>query len=140
MRPPSRSPLSNDQEFMKMLVIDDSKAMRGYLRALASELSFTSEEAEDGRAALDVINRNDPREPFAVALVDLNMPRMNGIEFIQFVRRNREYDQIKLMVVTTDNTVEALSTAIAAGADDLLMKPVTKESLVEKLTILGLVA
>ena len=68
------------------------------------------------------------------------MPRMNGIEFIQFVRRNREYDRVKLMVVTTDNTVEALSSSIAAGADDLLMKPVTRESLAEKLAILGLVA
>ncbi len=125
---------------MKMLVVDDSKAMRGYLRGLASELDFKSEEAEDGRAALDVLIKNDPREPFDVALVDLNMPRMNGFEFIQFVRRNHEYDQVKLMVVTTDNTVEALSTAIAAGADDLLMKPVTIESLTEKLTILGLVA
>lgn len=125
---------------MKMLVVDDSKAMRGYLRSLASELSFTSEEAEDGRAALDVLIKNDPREPFDIALVDLNMPRMNGLEFIQFVRRNHEYDRVKLMVVTTDNTVEALSTAITAGADDLLMKPVTIESLTEKLTILGLVA
>ncbi len=125
---------------MKMLVVDDSRAMRAYLRALASQLSFTSEEAEDGRAALDLLIQNDPREPFDIALVDLNMPRMNGIEFIQFVRRNREYDRVKLMVVTTDNTVEALSSSIAAGADDLLMKPVTRESLAEKLAILGLVA
>jgi two-component system chemotaxis response regulator CheY len=68
------------------------------------------------------------------------MPRMNGIEFIQFVRRNREYNNVKLMVVTTENSMETLASAINAGADDLLMKPVTMESLTEKLTILGLVA
>ena len=125
---------------MKMLVIDDSKAMRGFLRGLANELEFVSEEAEDGRAALDILIKNDPRDPFDVALVDLNMPRMNGIEFIQFVRRNREYNNVKLMVVTTENSMETLASAIEAGADDLLMKPVTMESLTEKLTILGLVA
>ena len=54
---------------MKMLVVDDSRAMRAYLRALASQLSFTSEEAEDGRAALDLLIQNDPREPFDIALV-----------------------------------------------------------------------
>lgn len=123
-----------------MLVVDDSKAMRVFLSSLAGKLEFVSEEAEDGRAALDLLIKNDPRQPFDIALVDLNMPRMNGIEFIQFVRRNREYNHVKLMVVTTENSMETLASAIEAGADDLLMKPVTMESLTEKLTILGLVA
>lgn len=124
---------------MKMLVIDDSKAMRGFLRGLADELEFSTQEAEDGREALDVLIKNDPHEPFDVALVDWHMPRMNGLEFIQFVRRNPDYNRVKLMVVTTNNTMETLASALGAGADDLLMKPVTKESFVEKLTILGLV-
>ena len=125
---------------MKMLVIDDSKAMRGFLCHLAGELEFTTTEAEDGRAGLDVLIKNDPREPFAIALVDWDMPRMNGLEFVQFVRKNHDYDDVKLMMVTTNNTEEKIGLALEAGANDFLMKPVTKEALEEKLMILGLVA
>lgn len=125
---------------MKMLVIDDSKAMRGFLCALAGELSFQTSEAEDGRAGLDALVKNDPREPFAIALVDWDMPRMNGHEFIQFVRRNHDYDEMKIMMVSVGNTAEKISMALEAGADDFLMKPVTKEALEEKLMMLGLMA
>ena len=123
---------------MKMLVIDDSKAMRGFLCHLAREFSFTTQEAEDGCAGLDALNKNDPKAPFDIALVDWDMPRMTGIEFVRYVRNNRDYDGLKLMMVTTNNTEEKISMAIEAGANDFLMKPVTKESLEEKLMILGL--
>ena len=122
-----------------MLIIDDSKAMRGFLTALAAELSFTTVQAEDGRDGLDKLIKNDPLEPFDIALVDWDMPRMTGIEFVQFVRRNHDYDGLKLMMVTTNNSEEKVAQALAAGANDFLMKPVTKESLEEKLLILGLI-
>jgi two-component system chemotaxis response regulator CheY len=122
-----------------MLIIDDSKAMRGFLAALATELAFTTVQAEDGRDGLDKLIKNDPREPFDIVLVDWDMPRMTGIEFVQFVRRNRDYDNLKLMMVTTNNTEEKVGQALEAGANDFLMKPVTKESLEEKLLMLGLV-
>ncbi len=124
---------------MRMLIIDDSKAMRGFLVALAGELSFVTVEAEDGRDGLDKLIKNDPAQPFEIVLVDWDMPRMTGIEFVQFVRRNRDYDQVKIMMVTTNNTEEKITMALAAGANDFLMKPVTKESLEEKLLMLGLV-
>jgi two-component system chemotaxis response regulator CheY len=122
-----------------MLIIDDSKAMRTFLQHLATDLSFQTEEAEDGRNALNKLVKNDPREPFDVALVDWDMPVMNGLEFVETVRRNKDFSSLKMMMVTTQNTMERVETALAAGADDFLMKPVTKESLEEKLQILGLV-
>jgi two-component system chemotaxis response regulator CheY len=122
-----------------MLIIDDSKAMRGFLVALANEMSFTTTEAEDGRDGLDKLIKNDPREPFDIALVDWDMPRMSGIELVEIIRRNRNFDTLKLMMVTTNNTEEKVLQALEAGANDFLMKPVTKESLEEKLLILGLV-
>jgi len=125
---------------MKILIIDDSKAMRTFLTALVQELSVdVTIEAVDGRDALDKLIKNDPREPFDIALVDWDMPRMNGLEFIQFVRRNHDYDNLKLMMVTTNNSMEKLTQALEAGANDFLMKPVTKEALAEKFQILGLV-
>jgi two-component system, chemotaxis family, chemotaxis protein CheY len=125
---------------MKMLVIDDSKAMRGFLTALAKDFSFDTQEAEDGRAGLDTLIKTDPREPFDIVLVDWDMPRMNGFEFVQFVRKNHDYDGMKIMMVTTNNTAEKIGMALEAGANDFLMKPVTREALEEKLMILGLVA
>jgi two-component system chemotaxis response regulator CheY len=122
---------------MKMLVIDDAKPMRTFLAYLAQEMEFATCEACDGREALNVLIKNDPREPFAVALVDWDMPRMNGLEFVQAVRRNRDFDNLKLMMVTTQNSHDRVAQALQAGADDFLMKPVTKELLSDKLQILG---
>jgi len=122
---------------MRMLVIDDSKAMRGFLTHLATQFFFTTVEAEDGREALDTLIKNDPLDPFSVALVDWDMPRMNGLDFVRFVRRNKDFDDLKLMMVTTNNTEERITTALAAGANEYLMKPVTKQAFEEKLTMLG---
>ena len=124
---------------MKMLIIDDSKAMRVFLQRLAEELSFQTEAAEDGRDALLKLVKNDPREPFDVALVDWEMPVMNGLELVQTVRRNKDFDSLKLMMVTTLNSMDRVALALEAGANDFLMKPVTKEVLEEKLQILGVV-
>lgn len=125
---------------MRMLIIDDSKAMRGFLTHLAHQFSFTTVEAEDGREALDTLIKNDPLNPFSVALVDWDMPRMNGLDFVRFVRKNRDFDALKLMMVTTNNTEERISTALEAGADEYMMKPVTKQAFEEKLAMLGLMA
>jgi two-component system chemotaxis response regulator CheY len=124
---------------MKMLIVDDSKAMRNFLQGIAAELSFETEAAEDGREGLNKLINNDPRDPFAVALVDWEMPVMNGLELVQTVRRNRDFNSLKLMMVTTQNALENVTAALQAGADDYLMKPVTKELLEEKLQILGMV-
>lgn len=112
--------------------------MRTFLGSVAQEIVDTAE-ACDGRAALELLVRNDPRRPFDVALVDWEMPRMNGLEFVQAVRRNQDFAHLKLLMVTTLNSTERVAEALQAGANDFLMKPVTKEMLVEKLQILGVV-
>ena len=109
------------------------------LGSIAREESFAATEAADGREALNILIRNDPREPFEVALVDWEMPLMNGLEFVQAVRRNRDFAGLKLLMVTTLNTAERVAEALAAGANDFLMKPVSKEMLLEKLQILGVI-
>jgi two-component system chemotaxis response regulator CheY len=118
----------------KILIIDDSKAMRTFLHYLAHELQFETAEAEDGSQALQVLEGGNE---FSVALVDWDMPRMNGLEFVKAVRANPVYDGLKLMMVTTQNSMEHVAAALDSGAADFLMKPVTKESLAEKLLVLG---
>ncbi len=123
---------------MKMLIVDDSKPMRRFLAFLGQQLAFATFEAGDGREAIGALIKNDPREPFDIALVDWDMPRMNGLDFVQAVRRNQDFANLKLMMVTTQNAYDRVEQALKAGADDFLMKPVTQEMLAEKLQILGL--
>ena len=122
---------------MRLLIIDDSKTMRTFLAYLAKELSIETAEAYDGQNALEVLAQSPP---FDLALVDWDMPRMTGFQFVQAVRQNPAYADLKLMMVTTQNTMEKIGAALEAGANDFLMKPVTKEALEEKLQILGLAA
>lgn len=113
--------------------------MRRFLSSLAEELDFTVTEAFDGLDALEILIKNDPKEPYSVALVDWDMPRMDGFELVRQLRRNEDFDDLKILMVTTANSLEKISTALAAGADDFLMKPVTNSTLAEKLQILGCV-
>lgn len=123
---------------MRMLIVDDSQAMRTFLQHLGTELNFQTDHAVDGRDGLDKLINNDPRAPFDVALVDWDMPRINGLDLVRMVRRNHDFDSMKVMMVTTQNTMERVTMALQAGADDYLMKPVTREALQEKLQLLGL--
>lgn len=119
---------------MKILIVDDSKAMRTFLTYLVQELKFETAQAEDGCHALEVLKG---QSPFELALVDWDMPRMNGLEFVKAVRALPAYRNLKLMMVTTQNSMDRVSSALDAGATDFLMKPVTKDLLEEKLRVLG---
>lgn len=121
---------------MNALVIDDSKAMRSIIKKILVEIGFNVVQAGNGRQALEGLERVGK---FDIALVDWNMPEMNGIEFVQAVRQDPAYDDMQLMMVTTEIEMSQVVKALDTGADEYLMKPFTKELLLEKLGILGLV-
>ncbi len=127
-----------EQARPKMLIVDDSTPIRSLLQYLAGELSFRTETAIDGRDGLEKLIHNDPRDPFSVALIDWEMPEINGLQLVQVLRRNPDFDAMKIMLVTTRNAIENVTQALEAGANEFLMKPVSKESLTEKLQVLGL--
>lgn len=119
---------------MKALVIDDSRAVRMILRKYLQDLGFEVVEAEDGQQALD---RLSEFPDIALALVDWNMPVMTGLEFVKRVRSNMLYQDIKLMMVTTEAELDRVVLALESGADEYVMKPFTQEIIEEKLQILG---
>jgi two-component system chemotaxis response regulator CheY len=120
---------------MKILIIDDSRTMRRLLSSFLAPLTENIAEAGDGQAALTVLGQE---APFDLALVDWDMPIMNGLDFVKTVRADSRYADMKLMMVTAQNGFDTVSQAIEAGADDYLMKPLTEEMLFDKLRVLGM--
>ena len=119
---------------MRALVIDDSRAMRALLARLLGELGFTVTEAANGREGLEHLQANGAPD---IVLVDWNMPEMSGLEFVQKVRALREYDAVRLIMVTTETEMTRVVKALGAGLDAYVMKPFTKEAVVEQLERIG---
>ena len=119
---------------MFALVVDDSKATRLILGHILREIGFEVVQAGDGREGMDQLLGYKPR----LALVDWNMPDMNGLEFIQAVRANKSYAAVRVLMVTSEDDQVQRTRALEAGADDYLTKPFSKELLLKKLELLGI--
>lgn len=120
---------------MLALVIDDSRAMRMILKRILVGCGFEVVEAGDGQQALDAVAAGPVPE---LALIDWNMPVMNGLEFVTAVRKKPECRQMTLMMVTTESERSQIVRALAAGAHEYVLKPFTNEAITEKLSLLGL--
>lgn len=118
---------------MHALVIDDSRAMRKVLGKILGDLGFSVVEAGNGQEALERMQA----EAVDLALIDWNMPVMNGYEFLQAVRAQPVWSGVRLMMVTTETGIEEMTKALAAGADEYVMKPFTRSDLVCKLGLMG---
>jgi two-component system chemotaxis response regulator CheY len=119
---------------MYALVIDDSKPIRSILTQILASIGFTVVQAENGLEALEVLKK----QKVDLALVDWNMPEMDGYEFIKEVRKDNTCNKMLLMMVTTETALSKVTKALEAGADEYIMKPFTKEMIVEKLALMGL--
>jgi two-component system chemotaxis response regulator CheY len=119
---------------MRVLVIDDSRAMRMILRTTLAELGHEVVEAGNGQLGLDALH---DKGPFALALVDWNMPVLNGYEFVQAVRKDPANESMKLVMVTTEVEMSQVARALEAGANEYVMKPFTREILKEKIEMLA---
>lgn len=117
------------------LVIDDSRVIQKVLSRMLRELGFEPATASDGAEALEVLEREGPSIGFA--MVDWNMPKLNGLEFVEAVRARREYDGVRLVMVTTETEITQMMKALEAGANEYIMKPFTNEAVEDKLRLLG---
>ncbi|MGK0238066.1 MAG: two-component system chemotaxis response regulator CheY [Candidatus Pelagisphaera sp.] len=121
---------------MKALIVDDSRVMRKMLSSYISDIGVDSTGAKDGRDGLEKLAA---QSDFDIALVDWDMPHMNGLEFVKAVRANHAYDSMKVLMVTAHTAMEDVGQALEIGADDFLMKPFSKSMVENKLCLLGLV-
>jgi two-component system, chemotaxis family, chemotaxis protein CheY len=120
---------------MRALVIDDSRSMRGILRQILAPGGFDVAEAGNGREGLERL-RGAGRPD--LVLVDWNMPEMDGLSFIKAVRADPDFAGLPLLMITTENELSRVAEALEAGADEYLMKPFTREALLDKLDLLGI--
>jgi two-component system chemotaxis response regulator CheY len=118
------------------LVVDDSRAVRMILARTLRELGYEVREAANGREALEVIEGE--KNSVNLALVDWNMPEINGLELLKRIRMNPELSSLVVIMVTTETEMDQMAAALEAGANEYVMKPFTKDILLEKLDLVGI--
>jgi two-component system, chemotaxis family, chemotaxis protein CheY len=118
----------------RALVVDDSRAMRTILKGLLQQLGFEVFEGGNGVEALAALQSSGPVD---LALVDWNMPEMNGLDFLTRVRADKQHANMKIMMVTTESDMARVSEAIQAGANNYIMKPFTPSAVKEAVQAMG---
>jgi two-component system chemotaxis response regulator CheY len=117
------------------LVVDDSSVIRKVARRILEKLGFQIVEAEDGEQALEACRSTMPD----AVLLDWSMPKMDGYEFLQNLRRLPGGDRPKVVFCTSRNDVAHIARALHAGANEYIMKPFDKEIVEAKFQEVGLI-
>ena len=120
---------------MRALVVDDSSTMRNILRLILEGAGHAVVEAKDGMDAVQYLKKG---EAVGLMLLDWNMPNMDGLSLLEHVRSDSTYDDVPVMMVTTEAEMSNVVRALQAGANEYIMKPFTPEALCEKLALLGI--
>jgi len=115
------------------MIVEDAPVIRKVANRILSDLGFLVVEAADGFEALDVCRNNIPE----AMIVDWEMPRMNGVEFIQEFRQLEGSERTKVLYCTTEVVVPDMTRAKRAGATGFIMKPFNREILEFKLQEAG---
>jgi two-component system chemotaxis response regulator CheY len=120
---------------VRALVVDDSRAMRAILGKLMETHGYEVVQAADGAEAIERLEQGPLPD---IALVDWNMPVMDGLQFVSTVRKDDRWRGITLMMVTTESEQSQIVRALAAGAHEYIIKPFTSDAIADKLSLLGL--
>ncbi len=114
---------------MKILSVDDSSTMRKIISLALTGAGHTVEEAENGRLALDKLKSGS----VDCILLDINMPEMNGIEFLKARKTDPSISGIPVFVLTTQDEESLKKEALSLGAKGFIIKPFQKEALLAAL-------
>jgi two-component system chemotaxis response regulator CheY len=115
------------------LVVDDSRVIRTVARRIMEDLRYSVEEAEDGMAGLRVCREKMPDLIF----LDWNLPSMKGVEFIRSVRGQQDGSHPVILFCTTESDPGEIASAMAAGANEYVLKPFDGTAVRAKLADIG---
>ncbi len=116
---------------MKILVVDDSSTMRRIIKNTLARLGYKDVlEAEDGAKGWEQLEANPDVE---MLITDWNMPEMNGLELVKKVRADERFEDLPIIMVTTEGGKAEVITALKAGVNNYIVKPFTPQVLKEKL-------
>jgi two-component system chemotaxis response regulator CheY len=114
----------------RILVVEDSTSMRAFVRTALEEQpsslgQLTVVEAASGFDALRLL----PRGPYALVISDINMPDINGLELVRFIRASEQHQATPVILISTQSSERDQKRGLALGADAYLAKPFTEEAL-----------
>ena len=117
---------------LDILIVDDSAAIRKILQRVLHQAEVplgNVYEAGDGKEALDSLQA----QKVGLILSDINMPNMDGMEFLQQVKANGQFSDIPVVMITTEGSKAKVMEAVELGAAGYVRKPFTAEQIKEKL-------
>ena len=103
----------------KMLTVDDSPSVRKLVKFTLKAKGYEASSAGDGLEALDLLKQ----EVFDAIILDINMPRMNGLEFLRTIKADDQYAGMPVIMLTTEGQDEDKDKAVALGATAYMVKP-----------------
>jgi chemosensory pili system protein ChpA (sensor histidine kinase/response regulator) len=124
----SRPTAAVEQEPYTILVVDDSLSMRHVLSTAVTKAGWNPLQARDGLEALEMVHR--ATRPPDLILLDIEMPRMDGYEFLSTMRAQPAYEDLPIVMLTSRGSDKHRDKARALGATDYLVKPFREDVLV----------
>ncbi|NNM53866.1 MAG: response regulator [Spirochaetales bacterium] len=117
---------------MRILIVDDSRIMRNIVKNTLLSLKYPADvftEAADGEEAFSILEKSE----ISLLLLDWNMPNLNGLELVKRLRSLEKFQNLPIIMVTSEAAKYNIIEAVKAGVTDYLVKPVNEKSLQEKI-------
>jgi two-component system chemotaxis response regulator CheY len=114
---------------LRVLVVDDSLTTRGFVRsALEGEGELGELEVIEAVSGFDAL-RLLPRGEYDLVITDINMPNINGLELVQFIRKSERHRALPVVLISTQSSERDRQRGLALGANAYLAKPFTEQTL-----------
>ena len=108
-----------------ILMIDDSPTMRKMVKMVLKPLNINLIEANNGIEGIELLNR----EKINLVISDLNIPEINGFDFIRYMRQNESFNAVPVIIMSTEKKQAAIETAKELAVAEYIVKPFTMPQL-----------
>jgi len=114
----------------RILVVEDSASTRSFIRsALEGSGTLGSCDISEASSGFDAL-RLLPRGPYDLVITDINMPDINGLELVQFIRKSDRHRSTALIIISTQSSEKDRTRGLSLGADEYLPKPLSIDMLI----------